>query len=106
MKIDLKWADSAPKTQFSVRFLQGMLNRVAVGFIRYGDFRTNGHDMKDHVRKALARYEKTGNTEFLIDVANYAMMEFVQPSITGAHLRHPIAIRHLVSPRSFTRKER
>lgn len=38
-----------------------------------------------NIRKRLEKYEETGNTEFLADIANFAMIEFMCPSIPGAH---------------------
>ena len=38
----------------------------------------------ENIRKRLDKYIETGNTEFLADVANFAMLEFMHPSIEGA----------------------
>lgn len=32
----------------------------------------------------LQKYKETGNTEYLVDVANFVMLEFMHPSIPGA----------------------
>ena len=42
-------------------------------------------DAIGNIRKRLDKYEETGNTEFLADIANFAMIEFMCPSIPGAH---------------------
>ena len=42
-------------------------------------------DAIGNIRKRLEKYEETGNTEFLADIANFAMIEFMYPSIPGAH---------------------
>lgn len=87
MNICFSWPEKAPKTQFSIPFIQGMLNRVAVGFFRYGD-NNNKKNSTNKIKKrsvderiygVLEKYKRTGNTEFLIDVANYAMLEFLNP---------------------------
>ena len=41
-------------------------------------------DALGNLKKRIEKYEETGNTEFLADVANYAMIEFMNPSIKGA----------------------
>lgn len=87
MNICFQWPEKAPKTQFSIPFIQGMLNRVAVGFFRYGDNNNKKNStnkvkrlsVEQRIARVLDKYHKTGNTEFLIDVANYAMLEFLNP---------------------------
>jgi len=84
-KIILDWPDSIPQTQFSRDFLQGMLNRVAVGYYNYGDAKKswqsgNGFDWIKSLRLRLAKYRSSHNTENLIDCANYAMLEFMYPN--------------------------
>lgn len=39
------------------------------------------HSLLDRIRK----YESTGNTEYLVDVANFAMIEFMHPAHKEAH---------------------
>lgn len=39
------------------------------------------------IEPRLKKYLETGNTEWLIDVANFAMIEFMYPSISGAAFR-------------------
>lgn len=75
-----------PTDQIDIPFIQGMLDRMAVGFFNYGHMRR--YEVKSHSLKnvmiRLKHYKKTKNTEFLIDAANYCMMEFCIPSISGA----------------------
>lgn len=86
MKITLDWPDKTPIDQFSQKFIQGMLNRVAVGYHRYGDMHASTvKDGKKRVASSLAHYKSSHNTEFLIDVANYAMIEFMRPFDPKAH---------------------
>ncbi len=85
MKITLNWPDSIPQTQFSKDFLQGMLNRVAVGYHNYGDAKKSwqsGHGFNwiKSLRLRLTKYRESHNTENLIDIANYAMLEFLYPN--------------------------
>jgi hypothetical protein len=81
-KIKLNWPDSIPETQFNRKFLQGMLNRVAMGYHTYGDSRKNKAKVNwlASIRMRLTKYRETHNTEYLIDAANYAMLEFMFPN--------------------------
>lgn len=86
MKIVLDWPNKTPLNQFSQKFIQGMLNRVAVGYRRFGDLHAStAKDGKKRVISSLAHYKRSHNTEFLIDVANYAMIEFMRPFDSKAH---------------------
>lgn len=88
-KITLDWPDSVPIDQIDIPFIQGMLNRMAFGFHNYGHMRRyekKSHSLKN-IKIRLKEYERTKNTEFLMDAANYAMMEFCVPSLKGAHFR-------------------
>lgn len=102
-------ADSVPEDQIEVPFIQGMINRMCFGFYNYGHARRK-HDRPDNIKNMLIRLIKyvgftrvqqalaelksnfgseygSGNIEFLMDEANYAMMEFMVPSHPEAHLR-------------------
>jgi hypothetical protein len=86
-KISLNWPDSVPKDQISEQFLQGMLDRMAFGFHNYGHVKLNAnrnYDVPKSLRLRMKKYRLTRNTEFLMDVANFAMMEFMQPKYRGA----------------------
>jgi len=41
----------------------------------------------ESLRQRLERYEDTGNTEWLMDVANFAMIEFMRPAHKRAHFK-------------------
>lgn len=90
MKIELDWPDPIPQSQIDIPFLQGMLDRMATGYYMYGSIRDSAikkRDMLASLRRRLTKYEETGNTEWLMDVANIAMIEFVQPSHPQAHFK-------------------
>lgn len=89
MILKFKWPDSVPTDQIDEKFIQGMLDRMAVGFHNYGHMRRK-HDRPDNVkniRERLKKYLKTGNTEWLMDASNFGMMEFAVPSHPHAHFR-------------------
>jgi hypothetical protein len=76
-----------PETEYSVQFLDGMVNRMAVSFCKYGkvaDAFPHRVNALDSLRLRLEKYAETGNTEYLIDVANFAMIEFMHPKREGA----------------------
>jgi hypothetical protein len=78
---------AAPESEASVKFIQGMLNRMAVSFHKYGPVKDGFPDKinaRDSLRQRMEQYVLTGNTEFLIDAANFAMIEFMFPAHPGA----------------------
>lgn len=109
MKIEFEWPDSVPLDQIDVPFIQGMLDRMAQGFFNYGHMRryeNRSNSLKNIVIRlckyaGLSEIEKivrelqshpvslttTLNTEYLIDAANYSMMEFVKPGYTDAYFK-------------------
>ena len=79
---------AAPASEFSEPFIVGMANRMAVSFHKYGAVAAAYPLRVDAVaclKQRLATYEETGNTEFLMDAANFAMIEFMHPA-------HPDAV--------------
>lgn len=87
-----------PESEFSIPFVQGMDDRMGMSFFKYGlvseayphkvrALRLNGETEDGSLEQRLARYRETGNTEWLIDVANFAMIEFMHPRHPQAHFR-------------------
>lgn len=73
--------DKLAKEQMSSRFVELMTNRMVMGTLRYGrwqDNKKNGtrYDRVGSIRKRLQLFEETGNSEYLVDIANFAMIEF------------------------------
>lgn len=78
------------KSEVSREFLQGMADRMAVSFHKYGPIVQAYPADVDAIRslqQRLEKYAETGNTEFLMDVANFAMIEFMLPRHPAAHYR-------------------
>jgi len=82
------------RTEWSAKFEQLMRNRMILGAFRYGRLdpflplrpsapsaAKPGYDRVSSMTRRLERYAATGNTELLVDVANLALLEFVE----GAH---------------------
>ena len=67
------------KSEWSPIFEQFCHNRLVMGALRYGRlYEPNklDYDRIGSIEKRLNLYRKTGNTEFLIDIANLCMLEF------------------------------
>jgi len=79
------------KQEYSERFDDLRRCAVQVSYHKYGPAKNNFHegrvDAVASLRKKLLAYEKTGNTEYLVDVANYAMFEFMYPAHPKAHFK-------------------
>lgn len=72
----------------SKKFLQGMANRMGVSHHKYGpaeDSYPHKVNAIECLKQRLDMYLQDGNTEHLIDVANFAMIEFMYPSHVDAH---------------------
>jgi hypothetical protein len=75
--------DQLAKSEWSTKFEQLMRNRLIMGAIRYG---VMGHgsipkgkpkyDRVASIKKRLQFYEDTGNAEWLVDIANMALLMF------------------------------
>jgi len=67
-----------------------MADRMGVSFHKYGPLNDNypfPGDALTSLKKRLGKYAEDGNTEWLIDVANFAMIEFLRPAHPDAHFR-------------------
>lgn len=71
------------KSEYSEEFDKLRKNRVEVSYYKYGSARKNfGEGRVDAIGSlelCLEKFKKTGNTEYLVDVANYAMFRFMYP---------------------------
>ena len=80
--------ESVPTSEFSQEFVQGMANRMAVSYFKYGRV-AEGYPHKvnalDSLEQRLKKYHQTANTEYLVDAANFCMIEFMHPSVPSAH---------------------
>jgi hypothetical protein len=66
------------------KFAQRQMNRLAVGHHRYGT-RNKRRKYLTRLTKELAKYAKTGNAEQLLNIANYAFLEFGYPEHKDYH---------------------
>lgn len=77
-------------TYAASEFLQMMMNRMAVSYHKYGSIDENfphrAHGV-DQIEQRLKKYDSDGNLDWIIDVANYALIEFLRPCHPMAHFR-------------------
>lgn len=77
------------KTRWSPRFENLMRNRLIMGTFRYVPneikFTSGKQNKLEAMRKKLTAYEETGNLEYLVDLANYCMLEFEKPTLPNAY---------------------
>ena len=77
------------KTEYSSSFDEKRKRSMINSYYKYGPACKNYGEYKcmDALRNLeirLQKYRGTGNTEYLVDVANFAMLEFMYTSIEGA----------------------
>lgn len=87
MRTAKKKSEAVPASEFSDTFVQGMYDRMAVSYFKYGkvaDAYPHKVDAIACLKQRLEMYLATGNTEYLMDAGNFAMIEFMRP-------RHPKA---------------
>ncbi len=79
-----------PPSEFCKQFVQGMVDRMAMSFFKYGrvaDAYPKKVDAIASLERRLAMYKQTGNGDWLMDVANFAMIEFMHPRHPDFHFR-------------------
>ena len=79
--------ESILKQDFSEAFVTKMKNAIELSYYKYGNAKKTYPELAQAykcIRERLDLYEKTHNTEFLVDVANFAMLEFMFPSFADA----------------------
>lgn len=69
------------KSEWSPEFEKLMRNRLLMGALRYGLLadKKKGHvkwNLLGALTAKIENYEKTGNTEYLVDAANYCLLAF------------------------------
>lgn len=79
---------SLRETEWCPEFEQLMRNRLLMGAFRYGTFAEK--DLRDYAYFSYLKhkadlYQRTGNLEMLVDVANLALLEYRRPSHPQAH---------------------
>ena len=77
--------------EYSEEFNKLRLNRIKTSFYKYGSAKINfGKGLVNAVEtaeKCIKKYQDTGNTEYLLDAANYLMFEYMYPQHDNAHFK-------------------
>ena len=69
------------KTEWSSEFENLQRNRLIMGAFRYGLISEPGKPTYDRIEAAIKRlraYQRSGNDELLVDVANFMMLEYIE----------------------------
>lgn len=77
-----------PASEFSPQFVARMQRSMGVSFHKYGavkDAYPHKVNAVKSLRHRLQLYEETGNADYLVDVANFAMIEFMCPAHPDFH---------------------
>jgi len=87
----MKSKEEILKTEYSTAFDELRKNRMYVSHFKYGFIKPNAQnhcvDYIETLEKRLKAYKETGNTEFMADIANFAMIEFMYPQHPKAHFK-------------------
>ena len=83
--------DDILKTDYSLQFDEKRKALVVQSHYKYGragrNFATGNVDAIGSLEKCLAKFKETGNTEYLLDIANYAMFRYMWPQ-SGEYFKH------------------
>lgn len=75
---------------WSKDFIKQMQNRIIVSHYKYGYMSKSYPELVQAIKQIeprMQKYLETGNIEWLIDIANFAMIEYMYPSHPNAHFR-------------------
>lgn len=75
------------KRDFSEPFVNKMRNAIEMSHYKYGWAGKTYPDLAQAykcIRQRLDLYEETHNKDYLIDIANFAMLEFLYPAFSDA----------------------
>jgi hypothetical protein len=61
-----------------------MINRLAFGHYRYGEPKKSKKYFT-RLKLELKEYDKTGNGEHLLNIANYCALEYIEPEHSKFH---------------------
>lgn len=77
--------------EYSEEFDRLRKNRVETSYYKYGparkNFATGNVQAIPTMKRCIKKYRDTGNTEYLLDAANYLMFEFMYPQHPKAHFK-------------------
>ena len=80
-------AAGVPLTEFDPEFVVKMASAMMVSYHKYGrvaDAYPAKFNAVSDVRTRMGKYRETGNKHYLVDAANFAMIEAMHPARDGA----------------------
>ena len=83
----MKTREEILKRDFSEDFINKMKNAIEMSHYKYGHASKTYPELAQAykcIEERLELYRSTHNTEYLVDVANFAMLEFMFPAFTDA----------------------
>ena len=85
------------ETEWNAEFDKLAKGKMVLAAFRYGLLRNNNaFDFIESMKKKIARYEQTHNLELMVDVRNYAMLEFCKPKYADAYYHNEDDTEHAV----------
>lgn len=88
-KSDMSY-ENLRRTQWSDDFERKMRNRLIMGALRYGLMKSPDkpqYDRMTSIQKKVELYKQTGNDEYLVDIANCALLEYEEGGHPLKHFR-------------------
>lgn len=84
--------DKLKQTEWSSEFEQLMRNRLLMGALRYGTLeqkrkKKKQWDLLGALKSKAEGYARTGNTEYLVDAANYCLLAFELDKHPNKHFK-------------------
>jgi len=79
--------DELKKTEWSLEFEEHRLRRMILGFLRYGYVAESRNDNIASLINEANLFQTTGNAEHLLNIANYAMIAWMQRRHPNWHFR-------------------
>lgn len=79
------------RTEFCPEFVKLMQDAMCNSYFKYGPVKDGYPDKVNAIEsleERLRQFKMTGNIEFLVDVANFAMIEFMFPAHPEAYYQH------------------
>lgn len=83
----MKTREQILKKDFSEAFIDKMKNAIEMSFHKYGNANKTYPELAQAykcIEERLEAYVKTHNKEYLVDIANFAMLEFMYPAFPDA----------------------
>ena len=80
--VDYVESAGVPRSEIDPNFILKMVSAMMISFHKYGrvsDAYPMKFDSVSDIRARMSKYRKTGNKHYLVDVANFAMIEAMHP---------------------------